>query len=317
MGGGGHLKVPQVGRVIIQDDVEIGAGTTIDRGAIRDTVIGEGTKIDNLVQVGHNVSIGRHCMLVAQTGISGSFDAGRLCRAGRAASASTNNVTIGEGAQIAASSIVHRRCSGRRALGRHAGQAGEAMVPRDDGACAACARGKTVRDNPAAAGERLRRWTWMSGHKRLEAADIAAVLKMLPHRYPFLMVDRVIDIRGDEMRHRHQERHLQRAAFPGPFSRQSGVSRRADDRGHGADRRACFAFCATSSTQPKSVLFPDHRQGEIPQAGAARRHHRISHDAHRPAQDHVVVPRRGQSRRPDRRRSRGRRHADRQHERAP
>ena len=49
------LKVPQVGRVIIQDDVEIGAGTTIDRGAIRDTVIGEGTKIDNLVQVGHNV----------------------------------------------------------------------------------------------------------------------------------------------------------------------------------------------------------------------------------------------------------------------
>src|SRR5262249_36106532 len=55
MGPAGHLKVPQVGRVIIQDDVEIGAGTAIDRGAIRDTVIGEGTKIDNLVQVGHNV----------------------------------------------------------------------------------------------------------------------------------------------------------------------------------------------------------------------------------------------------------------------
>ncbi len=55
MGAGGHLKVPQLGRVIIQDDVEIGAGTTIDRGAIRDTVIGEGTKIDNLVQIGHNV----------------------------------------------------------------------------------------------------------------------------------------------------------------------------------------------------------------------------------------------------------------------
>ena len=70
----GHLKVPQVGRVIIQDDVEIGAGTTIDRGGIRDTVIGEGTKIDNLVQVGHNVGIGRHCVIVAQTGISGSVD---------------------------------------------------------------------------------------------------------------------------------------------------------------------------------------------------------------------------------------------------
>lgn len=68
----GHLKVPQVGRVIIQDDVEIGANTTIDRGANRDTVIGEGTKIDNLVQIGHNVQIGRHCVIVGQVGISGS-----------------------------------------------------------------------------------------------------------------------------------------------------------------------------------------------------------------------------------------------------
>src|SRR5262245_4992138 len=72
MGAAGHRKVPQVGRVIIQDDVEIGATTTVDRGAIRDTVIGEGTKIDNLVQVGHNAIIGRHCVVVAQTGISGS-----------------------------------------------------------------------------------------------------------------------------------------------------------------------------------------------------------------------------------------------------
>ena len=60
LGPRGHLKVPQVGRVIIQDDVEIGAGTTIDRGANRDTVIGEGAKIDNLVQIGHNVAVGRH-----------------------------------------------------------------------------------------------------------------------------------------------------------------------------------------------------------------------------------------------------------------
>ena len=64
-----HLKVPQIGRVIIQDDVEIGANTTIDRGASRDTMIGEGTKIDNLVQIGHNVVIGRHCVIVAQVGI--------------------------------------------------------------------------------------------------------------------------------------------------------------------------------------------------------------------------------------------------------
>jgi UDP-3-O-[3-hydroxymyristoyl] glucosamine N-acyltransferase len=102
----GHLKIPQVGRVIIQDDVEIGAGSTVDRGAIRDTVIGEGTKIDNLVQVGHNVSIGRHCVLVAQTGISGSSTLEDFVVLG-ARVGLNNNVTIGEGAQIAATSIVH------------------------------------------------------------------------------------------------------------------------------------------------------------------------------------------------------------------
>ena len=106
MGAKGHLKVPQVGRVIIQDDVEIGAGTTIDRGAIRDTVIGEGSKIDNMVQVGHNVSIGRHCILVAQTGISGSATLEDFVVLGARAGVN-NNVTIGEGAQIAATSNVH------------------------------------------------------------------------------------------------------------------------------------------------------------------------------------------------------------------
>jgi UDP-3-O-[3-hydroxymyristoyl] glucosamine N-acyltransferase len=106
MRGGGHLKVPQVGRVIIQDDVEIGAGTSIDRGGIRDTVIGEGTKIDNLVQVGHNVSIGRRCIVVAQTGISGSATLEDFVVLG-ARVGLNNGVTIGEGAQIAGTSIVH------------------------------------------------------------------------------------------------------------------------------------------------------------------------------------------------------------------
>jgi UDP-3-O-[3-hydroxymyristoyl] glucosamine N-acyltransferase len=106
MGGRGHVKVPQVGRVIIQDDVEIGAGSTIDRGAIRDTVVGEGTKIDNLVQVGHNVSIGRHCIIVAQTGISGSSTLEDFVVLG-ARVGLNNNVRIGEGAQIAAVSGVH------------------------------------------------------------------------------------------------------------------------------------------------------------------------------------------------------------------
>ena len=106
MGGKGHLKVPQIGRVIIQDDVEIGAGTTIDRGAIRDTVIGEGTKIDNLVQIAHNVSIGRHCVLVAQVGIAGSATLEDFVVLGARVGVNTN-VTVGEGAQIAATSNVH------------------------------------------------------------------------------------------------------------------------------------------------------------------------------------------------------------------
>ncbi|MEP7029592.1 MAG: UDP-3-O-(3-hydroxymyristoyl)glucosamine N-acyltransferase [Pseudolabrys sp.] len=106
MGRNGHLKVPQVGRVIIQDDVEIGAGTTVDRGAIRDTVIGEGTKIDNLVQVGHNVVVGRHCVLVSQVGIAGSSTLEDFVVLGARVGVNTN-VTIGEGAQLAATANVH------------------------------------------------------------------------------------------------------------------------------------------------------------------------------------------------------------------
>jgi UDP-3-O-[3-hydroxymyristoyl] glucosamine N-acyltransferase len=69
---GRHEKIPHVGRCVIEDDVEIGAGTTIDRGSIDDTVVGAGTKIDNLVMIAHNVRIGRLCLIAAQTGISGS-----------------------------------------------------------------------------------------------------------------------------------------------------------------------------------------------------------------------------------------------------
>jgi UDP-3-O-[3-hydroxymyristoyl] glucosamine N-acyltransferase len=74
--GGVHRKIPQIGNVVIGDDVEIGAGVTIDRGALGPTVIGKGTKIDNLVQIAHNVEIGEHCLLVAQAGIAGSSKLG-------------------------------------------------------------------------------------------------------------------------------------------------------------------------------------------------------------------------------------------------
>ena len=105
MGRQGHDKVPQVGRVIIQDRVEIGANTTIDRGANRDTIIGEGSKIDNLVQIAHNVVIGRHCVIVAQVGISGSTRLGDFVVMGGQAG-SVGHITIGTGAQIAGAASV-------------------------------------------------------------------------------------------------------------------------------------------------------------------------------------------------------------------
>lgn len=105
MSPGGHLKVPQIGRVIIQDDVEIGANTTIDRGASRDTVIGEGTKIDNLVQIGHNVTIGRHCVIVAHVGIAGSSSLDDFVVMG-GKSALSGHRHIGKGVMVAAASNV-------------------------------------------------------------------------------------------------------------------------------------------------------------------------------------------------------------------
>ncbi|MEM7747560.1 MAG: UDP-3-O-(3-hydroxymyristoyl)glucosamine N-acyltransferase [Pseudomonadota bacterium] len=96
----GHSKVPQIGCVIISNDVEIGANSTIDRGTLGDTRIGEGTKIDNLVQIGHNVVIGRHCVIVAQSGIAGSAELGDFVVMG-AQSGALGHVKIGTGAQIA------------------------------------------------------------------------------------------------------------------------------------------------------------------------------------------------------------------------
>jgi UDP-3-O-[3-hydroxymyristoyl] glucosamine N-acyltransferase len=107
MGPQGHAKVPQVGRVIIQDDVEIGAGTCIDRGMNRDTVVGEGTKIDNMVQIAHNVVIGRHCVIVSQVGLAGSCRLQDFVVIGGQAGV-IGHATIGMGAQIAATSSVAR-----------------------------------------------------------------------------------------------------------------------------------------------------------------------------------------------------------------
>jgi UDP-3-O-[3-hydroxymyristoyl] glucosamine N-acyltransferase len=103
--GGAHRKIPQVGDVVIQDDVEIGANVTIDRGALGSTVVGKGTKIDNLVQLAHNVVVGEHCLLVAQVGIAGSTRLGDyVTLAGQVGIA--GHLKIGSRAMVAAQSGV-------------------------------------------------------------------------------------------------------------------------------------------------------------------------------------------------------------------
>jgi UDP-3-O-[3-hydroxymyristoyl] glucosamine N-acyltransferase len=115
--GGIHRKVQQVGKVVVGDDVEIGANTTVDRGALGSTVIGQGTKIDNLVQVGHNVTIGEHCILCSQVGISGSVKLGNYCvLAGQVGLAGHlklgNQVTVGS-----KSGVMHNIPDGEQWLG--------------------------------------------------------------------------------------------------------------------------------------------------------------------------------------------------------
>jgi UDP-3-O-[3-hydroxymyristoyl] glucosamine N-acyltransferase len=112
--GGTHRKVPQIGNVIIRDEVEIGANVTIDRGALGPTIIGCGTKIDNLVQIGHNVTVGENCLIIAQAGVAGSSKLGNyVILAGQVGIAGHlkigNNVSVG-----AQSGVMHNIPDGEK-----------------------------------------------------------------------------------------------------------------------------------------------------------------------------------------------------------
>jgi UDP-3-O-[3-hydroxymyristoyl] glucosamine N-acyltransferase len=112
-----HVKIPQVGRVVIEDGVEIGANVAIDRAMLGATVVGQGSKIDNLVQIGHNAVVGSHAIIVAQAGISGS------CRIGNGAVLGgqvglVDHVVIGDRAQVGAQSgVAHDVAAGAAVLG--------------------------------------------------------------------------------------------------------------------------------------------------------------------------------------------------------
>lgn len=103
--GSQHLKIPQSGRVILEDDVEIGANTCIDRGAIGDTVIERGVKLDNQIQIAHNVRIGAYSVMASQVGISGSTQIGKGCQFGGQAGLA-GHLNVGDGVKLAAQSGV-------------------------------------------------------------------------------------------------------------------------------------------------------------------------------------------------------------------
>jgi len=141
MGPQGYLKVPQLGRVVIGDGVEIGANTTIARGAGPDTVIGDGCMIDNLVQIGHNVHLGRGCVIVAQVGISGSTHFGDFVAAGGQAGV-TGHLHIGSGARLAAQAGVMRDVAPGETVG------GAPAVPMAEWLRASALIGRMARRKP-------------------------------------------------------------------------------------------------------------------------------------------------------------------------
>jgi len=122
---GEHVKVPQVGRVVVEDGVEIGANSAVDRAMLEETRLGAGSKIDNLVQVGHNVRIGRGCIVVSQAGIAGSTSLGDyVVIAGQAGVA--GHLRLGKGARVAAKSAVFKDvAAGAQVAGIPAGDAGK------------------------------------------------------------------------------------------------------------------------------------------------------------------------------------------------
>ena len=202
----GNIKIPQVGRAVLEDDVELGANTCIDRGAMAETRVGRGSKLDNLVQVGHAAQIGQHALMVAYSGVAGSSRLGdRVTLAAKAAV--LGHIELGDGVQVGVSSAVHSSVpAGGKVTGVPAiahrkwlrAAAGLAELPellktvrrlqrRIETLEAGLAK-PAPSDTPASTATEV---TPMS-----ETRDIntQGIMELLPHRYPFLMIDRVLEV---------------------------------------------------------------------------------------------------------------------------
>ncbi len=209
--GPAHVKVPQVGIVRIEDDVEVGAGSCIDRATTGETVIGRGTKIDNLVQIAHNVRVGPLSILCAQVGISGSTELGTgVVLAGQVGI--VGHVRVGDGARVAAQSgVPHDVPAGRDLL----------RIPRGGARpLAAPVRGAEAAPGAAARGETAAR---PGGCARVEEGrvrtmmDVQEIQKLLPHRYPFLLVDRVVSIEPGKTLRAYKNVSVNEPFFDGHF----------------------------------------------------------------------------------------------------
>lgn len=209
----GNIKIPQVGRAIVEDDVEIGSNSCVDRAAMGDTVVARGAKLDNLCQVGHAARIGEHSLMVAYSGVAGSASLG--ARSVLAAKAAVlGHIELGPGSQVGVASVVHNdQPAGARVSGVPA-------IEHRKWLRAATVMGElpdlrqSVRDlerQVAALQERLAEASQARGplssssrpspeapvqisSAPVDGLDVQGILQLLPHRYPFLMIDRVVEL---------------------------------------------------------------------------------------------------------------------------
>ena len=237
--GARQVRFPQVGIVVLEDDVEVGACTTVDRAALGETRIGRGTKIDNQVQVGHNVRVGQDCTLVSQVGISGSSTLGdRVILAGQVGV--VGHLSLGDGVIVGAQSGVPGD------LPPGAVVTGSPAIPHQEFLRMVCSPAEVAgdaRETPGAGkavgGTRDGKTRLRGGgrHRGESMIDIQGIMKCLPHRYPFLLVDRVLELHPGEGIHAVKNITFNEPCFTGHFPGQPVFPGVSDHRGPGPGRR--------------------------------------------------------------------------------
>ena len=208
---GRWLKIPQIGRVLIGDHVEVGANTTIDRGALDDTVIEEDVKLDNQIQVAHNVRIGAHTAIAGCVGIAGSATIGKYCRIGGSAGI-LGHLSIADGVEISSFTLVSKSI---REKGVYSG-----IYPFSDKETwlKNAAHLRHLDDMFARIKQLEKEIEIIKGRENMSTAmDIHEVLEHLPHRYPFLLIDRVLEVVPNESIVALKNVSMNEPFFPGHY----------------------------------------------------------------------------------------------------